>query len=220
MAATLIPTKILEGVDRYEATPEMENDFRQNDTLIIIGDAPCVWDDLEAWWDLADGLPHDVLCINESALKFPCEFLHFAAGDSHDLDMQEIAASLPDTVIKHAYNPTSKHFDVRWIRRYGGWNGTTAFFAIKIALAMDYLRIVLVGCPLTNTGHFYQHELVGDDPRISRLKNVHENHIWKFVELASRPISSFVRSMSGNTADILGEPDRAWLDEMLIFKAA
>ncbi|TES88915.1 MAG: hypothetical protein E3J94_07310 [Desulfobacteraceae bacterium] len=216
----LIPTKILTGDDVYERGPVLKNDFRHNDVLAIVADAPCVWDDLEAFWNDFT-IPHDILCVNEVATVFPCSFQHFAAGDSHMKDMQKVAKELPKEVIKHAYNPTSKNFDVRWIRNGGGWSGTTTFFAVKVALAMDYLRIVLIGSPLTNTGHWYDKHIANkDDPRHYRLINRHEGHLWKWVELAARPIADFIRSMSGNTADMLGRPTQDWLDDVNYFKHA
>ena len=216
----LIPTKILTAQDAYERGPVVPNDFRNNDVLIIVADAPCVWDDLEKFWNDFD-VPHDILCVNEVATVFPCDFQHFAAGDSHMEDMQIVAKNLPKEVTKHAYNPTSKNFDVRWIRNGGGWSGTTTFFAVKIALAMDYLRIVLVGSPLSNTGHWYDKHIDNkDDPRFYRLGSRHEGHLWKWVELAARPISDFIRSMSGNTADMLGRPTQNWLDDSKYFQNA
>jgi hypothetical protein len=211
----LIPTSIKEGVDLYEIGEELQNDFRKTDILAIVADGPCIWGDLAAWDRLINNRPYDVMCINEIATRFPRPFLHFAAGDSHQSDMQEIAASLPESVIKHAYNPTSKHFNVRWIKKYGGWSGTSTFFGLRIALAMGYMRIILIGSPLTNTGHWYDKEIKPGDPRESRLYNNHENHLWKWTELASRPIAFFIRSMSGNTKDLLGYPDKEWLDSIL-----
>ena len=208
----LIPTRIVEGIDPYEKGEEIPNDFRESDILAIVADGPCVWDDLARFDDIIGDRHHDYMCINEIARKFPRPFIHFAAGDSHEEDMQEIAHALPANIHKHAYNPTSRHFTIRWIRKYGGWSGTSTFFGIKIALAMGYMRIILIGSPLTNTGHWYDSEIQPGDPRESRLKNLHENHLWKWTELAARPIAHFIRSMSGNTRDLLGEPDEIWLD--------
>ena len=211
----LIPTEINETLNEYDIGKELDNDFRQNDILCIVADGPCVWDDLSAFDRVIGDRRHDFMCINEIAKVFPRPFLHFAAGDSHMPDMQAIAASLPDTVIKHAYNPTSQYFNVRWVRKYGGWSGTSTFFGIKIGLAMGYMRIILVGSPLTNTGHWYDKDIKPGDPREARLKNKHENHLWKWTELAARPIAWFIRSMSGNTRDLLGYPDEEWLDSFL-----
>lgn len=212
MEQMIVPTEIKAGESIYEPAEEIPNNFREHDILVIVADGPCVWDDLKAFDEFIGERKYDVMCINEIARAFPRPFKHFAAGDSHMADMQEIAACLPDSVIKHAYNPTSKHFNVRWIKKYGGWSGTTTFFGIRIGLAMGYMRIILVGSPLTNTGHWYDKDLQPGDPRESRLKNNHENHLWKWTELAARPFAFFVRSMSGNTRDLLGYPDHIWID--------
>ena len=179
------------------------------DLLAVVADGPCVWDDLEAFWELAEGIPFDVMCINEVATVFPCDFEHFAAGDSHMRDMQRIAAKIDKNVLKHGHNTSSYGFNIRWQRVYGGWSGTSTYFGMRVALAMDYLRIVLVGSPMTDQGHWYDDRI--EDPTDERLRSKHSYHLWKWREFAARPYASFVRSMSGNTKAFLGEPTREWL---------
>ena len=182
----------------------------EKDVLLILGDGANVLQDIEAWYDMAEGLiPYDTMAVNYSALICPHPLQHFAAGDAHMPDMRAVSDKLPDTVIKHAWNPGCKGFHVRWVRNgRGGWNGTSANLAFKIGLALDYTRIVLAGCPMDNSGNWYKPMLASND--IKTLKD-HRVHLWKWMEIACRPVGRFVRSMSGNTADLLGRPTREWL---------
>jgi len=90
----------------------------------------------------------------------------------------------------------------------GGWNGTSANLALKIGIALDYTRIVLAGCPMDNSGNWYKPMLKNNDVKSNKD---HRNHLWKWTEIATRPIGRFIRSMSGNTRDLFGEPTREWL---------
>jgi hypothetical protein len=100
-------------------------------------------------------------------------------------------------------------FDVRWIRNSSqGWNGTTANLGIRIALVLGYTRIVLAGIPMDNTGNWYKNHIPKDDKKQGKD---HTAHLWKWTEIATRPVSRFIKSMSGNTADMFGKPDKDWL---------
>jgi hypothetical protein len=210
---TVFPTEIIKG-DPH-ATPII-NDYMarlrtsDNDVLLVLGDGSNVLDDIARWYEIAEGIvEYDTMAVNYSALICPHEFQHYAAGDAHMPDMQAVAAGLPKHVIKHAWNPGSLGFDVRWVRNgRGGWNGTSANLAFKIGLALDYTRIVLAGCPMDSSGNWYKRLIKPNDIKVDKD---HRHHMWKWCEMATRPIGRFLRSMSGNTADIFGEPTRQWL---------
>jgi len=182
----------------------------ERDVLLIVGDATNVLKDLGKWYEVAEGIvDYDTMCVNYSAMICPHPIQHYAAGDAHMPDMQRVADTLPDTVIKHAWNPGCKGFDVRWmINGRGGWVGTSANLALQIGLALDYTRIVLAGCPMDNSGNWYSKLVPKDD---IKTRKDHRHHLWKWMEMSLRPIGRFVRSMSGNTADLFGEPTREWL---------
>ena len=178
----------------------------EKDCLLIVGDATGVWDDVEEFFKF--GIPHDTMLINHVATVWPWPFEHFVAGDSHMIPMQDIAKGLSSTVIKHCWNPTSEGFDIRWIRGSGGWQGTTANLAVKIGIALDYLKMVLAGIPMDFSGHWYNDALPEDDVKRS---SDHRAHLQKWIELANRPVARFIRSMSGNTAELFGKPTKEWL---------
>ena len=210
---TIFPTRIVPS-DFY-AGPIIDDYMSlkpspEKDVLLIVGDGSSVLTDIGEWYDLAEGIvPYDTMCLNYSAMICPHPIQHFAAGDAHMPDMQKVAKGLPKEVVKHAWNPGCVGFNVRWIRNgRGGWNGTSANLALKIGLALDYTRIVLVGCPMDNSGNWYKDSLKDND--IKKNKD-HRAHLCKWTEMATRPIGRFIRSMSGNTADLFGRPTREWL---------
>lgn len=210
---TIVPTRIVPN--DYFAMPVIE-DFMQfkpkpeKDVLLILGDGANILEDIGAWYEIAEGIvEYDTMAVNYAAMVCPHPIQHYAAGDAHMRDMQGVAKSLPSEVVKHAWNPGAVGFDVRWVRNgRGGWNGTSANLALKIGLALDYNRIVLAGCPMDNSGNWYKKIIPDDD--IKAHKD-HRHHLWKWTEISIRPIGRFIRSMSGNTADLLGRPTREWL---------
>jgi hypothetical protein len=210
---TIWPTRLVKG-DFY-AMPIIDDVLSlktkpEKDVLLIVGDGSNVLADIEAWYELAEGVvPYDTMAVNYSALIIPHPIQHFAAGDAHMKDMQAVANKLPSTVLKHAWNPGSWGFDIRWIRNgRGGWNGTSANLAFKIGLALDYTRIVLAGCPMDNSGNWYKPLIKESDVKFDKD---HRRHMWKWCEIACRPVGKFVRSLSGNTEQLFGRPSREWL---------
>jgi hypothetical protein len=203
-------TKIIP--DKWWESPEIDDITTlrpqpKKDALLIVGDASGVIDDINNFLDFK--VEFDTMCINYSAELIPWPIQHFIAGDSHMADMQAVAASLKNGCIKHCWNPNSKNFDVRWVRNSSqGWNGTTANLGIRIGLILGYLRIVLAGVPMDNSGNWYQRNIPADD--VKQGKD-HRAHLWKWTEIATRPIARFIKSMSGNTADMFGKPTYNWL---------
>jgi hypothetical protein len=184
----------------------------QNDIMLIVGDGRDVLKDMIDFVRFEQ--PFDLMCINFSPKIMPknLDIHHYIAGDSHTKEMQKIAESLPCNTIRHCWNRNSKHFDVRWARNTSkSWTGTTANLGIKIGIALGYLKIVLAGCPMDESGNWYTKSLPEND--VKKHKN-HTAHLWKWTEIGSRPIGRFIRSMSGNTARIFGKPDAEWLQDV------
>jgi len=211
MATTLIPTKIVPG--KWWKTPEIKpiSKLRPKPirhTLLIVGDGKSIWDDLIKF--RAMGADHDTMLLNHTVMAYPYPYQHYAVGDSHRAYEQEIARKyVPRGVIKHCWNPNSHGFDVRWIKQTPrGWEGTTLSLAVRVGIILGYLKIVLAGCPMDNSGHWYNEFLKPDD---NKLKNEHKHHLWKWMEMACRPYARLMRSMSGNTQELFGEPTVEWL---------
>lgn len=208
----ILPTQVLPGEIGTGPPIEDESKLRppgpKKDVLLVVGDARGALDDIEAFLDL-EPPRFDTMAINYAASLIGWPFEHFVAGDSHMIDMQRLAATIKNGCIKHCWNPTSWNFDVRWIRdNNAGWTGTTGNLAVQVGLYLDYLKIVLAGCPMDESGNWYTDSMPDNDVK---KKKRHEDHLWKWTEISLRPRAKFIRSMSGNTADLFGTPTKDWL---------
>lgn len=86
-------------------------------------------------------------------------------------------------------------------RSTSDWGGSTGLFTVKVLLEEGFTRIVLAGVPLTQDPHYY------DDRPWAEAKNFRSRWLRNI-----EAISPYVRSMSGWTAEILGEPTAEWLN--------
>jgi len=80
------------------------------------------------------------------------------------------------------------------------WGGSSGLLATKVALELGCDRIVLCGVPMESTPHFHIPLPLKGAGRYRRA--------W--VERVGQ-LTGKVRSMSGWTAQFLGEPDEVWL---------
>jgi len=80
------------------------------------------------------------------------------------------------------------------------WAGSSALFAAKIALQTSHGRIILCGAPMTVSKHYLRGTHWTSAIGFRRGWNAH---------LAD--IKDYVRSCSGWTADLLGQPTAEWL---------
>jgi hypothetical protein len=81
------------------------------------------------------------------------------------------------------------------------WAGSSGLFAVKVAIEEGFERIVLAGVPMTAEGaHYY-------DAKVWTAAHVfHSGWNHRLPQ-----IKDIVRSMSGWTRELLGEPTRDWL---------
>jgi hypothetical protein len=83
------------------------------------------------------------------------------------------------------------------------WHGSSGLLAVAVALRLKCTRIVLAGVPMSpKAAHFFDEKpwVVATRFQMAWKRNLPE-------------IKDFVRSMSGWTAELLGEPTAAWIEE-------
>jgi hypothetical protein len=165
--------------------------------------------------DLANFLvwkaPHDVISIGRSIKVYPGKVMHWANVDG--ADSKWWAEHLPGSPIRHTMGE-QPWYDADWtiqdeyrVPWDDSWHGSSALFAALIALAMGYNRVVLAGCPMDVKGHWWQGEDKTPGPRWPG----ESYQAW--FEFAALSDGARVRSLSGYTAAILGEPFREWVNE-------
>jgi hypothetical protein len=161
---------------------------RDNDILLIVGKSPERWDDVERFWDF--DVSHDVCCINHTGIFYPCQFKIWFSYHSVEL-LEQLAPQNPWHGA-HLFSTGPKTDGImRW--RIDNTRGSSSLNAARCAIRYwGYKRIVLAGVALT--GQYYD--------------SFYKHWVDAFPE-----ITGMVKSMSGHTKDILGEPTNAWLNQ-------
>ena len=192
-------------------------------TCLIVGCAQCVWDDVRAAQQLCDF--DAVYCVKQAGIHWPHKFevwatLHPEFMDGYEAERAalglpggyEIVSPLDGLVGRHA--GVGKNIKRKTDYRFPGMNASASsgIFAVKVALDDGFDRIVLAGIPMTKeAGHFLPKTKNVNREIRGVVWNQRENFMPGF-EIAKKFLIGKVRSMSGHTAQVLGTPDRAWLE--------
>jgi len=191
-----------------------------SDTILIMGDGSSLISDLQRFltWDL----PHDVGALGRGIKEYPGKVHHWfnADGDS----AIQWAENLPngDETIKHTFGNV-RGFDADWDVEQDNYHhsvitgdanrfhGSSALFATLASLSMGYGRIVLAGCPLDTEGHYYFPKKSKDT--LGPIWLGYDFMAW--LEFSQMQDAYKVRSMSGYTKIILGDANKAWIEDAL-----
>lgn len=194
-----MPSKtLLQYVQPKGELPEIV-DSKQGGKIVILGSACGIWDDL-ARYDLQG---HDLMAVNDMMMHYPGQLHHGATVHADKLPgwgfFQAYEAS------HKAWPPMQthshlKHDWVKWhwpIHREGG---TSGLFAVTVALLMGYDLIVLAGIPCDDSPRYF-------DPPGNKHEHMGRDSMLREWQEANQAIfEGKVRSLSGRTRDLLGEP--------------
>ena len=167
---------------------------------VIVGSAGCVFDDLKKMKELLpDRESYTVFTVN-FATMLPIKPNYVCAIHGDYIDTYKNIARIKAEEFGWAKDfytiSTFGHAD--YIFQDLGVSGTSGRFALDVAQTWRFGKIILCGIPIDGTERFY-----GDIKHdYSICAGMHE---WKMQD------SDYVRSFSGNTKDILGEPTKEWL---------
>lgn len=186
---------------------------RGKDVILITGDGRTLPEDLGKF--LSWNIPHEVMSIGRSINKYPGDVHHWANVDG--ADSRWWAENIPlknqgEMPIRHSLGELAG-YDIDWEIKdcpWGMdeilWHGSTSLFAAYISIAMGYQKVVLAGCPLDSEGHWY----FGPEHKGPRWTG-ETYQAW--LDFAREPEAQKVRSLSGYTAQIVGEAAREWASE-------
>lgn len=191
------------GNARFPMSYKSRPDFQlEKDCLLVVGCADCVWDDIKA----APVKDKDVLAISDIGIYFPGDLTHWVTCHPNIIaggrlirdqrkDHQDFLVHIPDYAVP-------KVGDYVWtIPKLAG---TSGMFGILVGIGLGYKKIILAGVPLTRSGHFWNPTIqIGFDKKGIRLS-------WE--KTSEQVFEDRVRSLSGWTKELLGEPTEEWLN--------
>lgn len=169
--------------------------------LIIIGGARCVWDDYLRLKQ--SGFSGSVMAVNDVGMYFDGPLNHWVSMHANFL-AQWVALRKGHAMMGHeclthtreAYPTIRAHWD---IQPYG-W--TSGLFAAQVGVCLGYERVVLCGVPQDGSGRFF------DPPWMPGGEHDDKNSKKAFRQIVeqSEGLKAIVRSMSGWTKELFGEP--------------
>ena len=169
--------------------------------IAVVGSAPCAMDDLAALMAMREDVS---VCTLNGAIRLPIRMEYFLTGHPQ---------AFRDEILEH--RAAGFMFDAIGADRCDGYDttfrphgrmawGGSAANAICFFRPRGF-RVVLCGCPMDGSGHFYDKSGDGHDP-----------DLWVWFRLGHphrEAFNSGVRSMSGNTKELFGYPTKEWLNE-------
>ncbi len=182
-------------------------------SIVVCGDADCVWADLETFGCRDDARcgqvrkeGWDFMVVNKLGETFPGWINHWYSNQPAHLKTfiaarrYEYAPEFAQTWITHSCGVGA---DYRW-PWHGG--GTSGLGATLVAVALGYDRVVLCGLPLNDTPHNGEpHWRKGNFTREAAGSVTDDrNTYWKSA--IKEGFDGKVKSMSGRTRDWLGAP--------------
>lgn len=167
------------------------------------------------------GLKHDAFCVGRS-LQAYIPYVSWAPAAVNyiwlDEDMFTYARDqVEDHITRHSVffaENMQPAIDFIWTddnnREIKTWAGSSAFFALKIAIKLKYDKILLCGVPMDAQPHWY------DDPDTVGPQWTPETlRAWgKFA--AQEPKQKRIRSCSGYTQYLFGGPNAGWFEKKTV----
>jgi hypothetical protein len=167
---------------------------------LILGGAVCVWDDLERFRVL---WPHDCVTIatNETGWLYPGRLDYWISLHPENFARKKWLMKRPAKDYRTVSHRSRKDMPIDLILEHWG-AGSSGLYAVTLAEYLKAPAAVLCGVPLDDQGN-----VDGRPHWAMKEVNTHRQG-W---EKQRDRIAPWVRSMSGWTRDLLGEPTAEWL---------
>lgn len=173
---------------------------------ICLGGAACVWDDVLAW-EAEYGHPWDgiVVAANDVGAHWPRVLHHWVTlHPNRLLRWQGLRTrhGFPNGYQTWGGKRRGEVAGMQFVEPWG--TGSSGMLAAQVAYLVGCRRVVLCGIPMTPTEHFSE-----SGERFGPTWYAAAGHWRAWPPLKDRLY--FVRSMSGRTQALLGQPTRTWL---------
>lgn len=203
MASPQLPSRLLPRPE-----PKLEGKV-----VLVVGSGNSVWDDLANLDDLVDIRTFPVVTINDMGTVYPEPIAVYCTLHPEKFRMWQDKRNVNGLntdylAVTHERNDVvPDRFPYRVDRVVGHeWSdasgsGSSGLYAVKVALALGAARVVLAGVPLdANFNHFNDRQKWHECSMFQ--------HTWE--QVAPR-LQGKVKSLSGFTKNLLGEPTFRWL---------
>lgn len=183
----------------------------RTDRALVLGGATSVWDEVLAWEERYgpwDGL---VIAANDVGAHWPRALDHWATLHYEKMDRWRSLRTFNGfapvrgwhwTVDKHGRVIAREHTKLVADVWSGGSSG---MLAVQVAQLVGAQRVVLCGVPMSPVPHF-------TETSENHPGNWDASHgYWKAWLRYEHKVQGWVRSMSGRTRDLLGEPTPEWV---------
>lgn len=191
-----------------ESPPPCAGNFKG--LAVVMATGRCVWDDLARF--NPEHHKADVIAVNNMILHWKNRVHHGVSLHAEEpplwRKLRQQYGCDNNHVTCHAARPSRDpqimNCDYIWDLLGCARAGTSSLFAVAVGIALGYSRIVLAGVPLDDKGHFY-------DPPGLVFKCFGSTSVRNQWQTAQEVFfKNRVRSLSGWTRELLGEPTDEW----------
>lgn len=173
----------------------------EDKALLIAGTGRCLWDDIQK----IDYSKMDVMCVKDAIVHFPGPVHHAFSQHADQLVYFVKVREERFASTRRQPNAIAAHTSVERKAGVHAWNlpghGTSSLGAVYVGLALGYRNVVLAGCPLDDSGHYYDPEWV--DTRFTQQIPERDGGPRFWVHAAKHVFKGKVTSLSGRTRDLL-----------------
>lgn len=166
---------------------------------VVLGFGNTLWDDL---WELREWMDDErptIIAVNDAGHAYPGAIHHWVTLHPEHLEKWQAMCRRR----RNSYQTWSRRgteHDVDHIISHWGV-GSSGLFAVTVAFHLEIERVVLAGVPMTVAPH------ADGVPWQRKEVNVH----WPGWLFHVERMRGRVKSMSGRTRELLGEPTPEWL---------
>ena len=201
-------TTSLNGIEITGDPPKVAGNFPGR--CVVIGSGACLWDDARKLYRYDSENKYDNCGVNHGGFFWPWPLTHFC--------------SLHANYIQYWLPMRLKTFSQGWIHSHAAkkephvenvWNfvrpaAMSGLFAAKAMLACGYDEVILLGNPMDDSGHFYDPPpgllAPGEQASWEHMRYRHRENMREWEQASIDEFKGRVKSMSGYTRDLLGEP--------------